>query len=462
MPDGRAPASFRDPSGTVFWHQGELYRSVTKSYEKEFVAANESGLYDRLAGRGLLIPHEAAGIELPGQPDVIAVLRPQKVPFISYPYEWCFGQLKDAALTTLAVQKAAMDLGFTLKDASAYNVQFLDAKPVFIDTLSFERLEEGQPWVAYKQFCQHFLAPLLLMAKTDVDLGQLSRLYVDGVPLELASRLLPRKTRWSPWIAAHIHLHAKTQSQTGPDDERAKAAKVSATGLRALVENLEAIVKRLDWTPQGTTWGQYYSETNYPEEAMSAKKETVAQWLSGIEPKPSSVWDLGANNGEFARLATAQSVRTVAWDVDPAAVEQNYRLTRERGDAHMLPLLQDLTNPSPDQGWAHEERQSLERRGPADVVMALALVHHLAIGNNVPLAEVARYFARLGRWLIVEFVPKEDSQVARMLACRKDVFPGYCLAGFEESFAGCYEVRARKDRADCSRTLFLMRSRHLA
>ena len=179
---GSLSSSFRDPSGFLFVEDGSLYRQVNQVYRENYDHLIESGLYDALVSKGLLIPHKEASSDLARTDDAYKVLKPQPVPFISYPYEWCFSQLKDAALLTLQVQKTAIDFGATLKDASAYNVQFVGPKPVLIDTLSFEKYTEGQAWVPYRQFCQHFLAPLALMSCTDVRLSQLSRTYIDGVP----------------------------------------------------------------------------------------------------------------------------------------------------------------------------------------------------------------------------------------------------------------------------------------
>ncbi|MCJ7513764.1 MAG: hypothetical protein MUO23_12440, partial [Anaerolineales bacterium] len=201
----RLGASFRDPSGYLFERNGKLFRQVNRSYQADFDRLIASGLYAELTGVGLIIPH----IESPAAPDepglAYRVIEPEPVPFISYPYEWSFGQLQTAALTTLSIQKRALSKGMSLKDSSAYNIQFHHGRPVLIDTLSFETYREGEPWDAYRQFCQHFLAPLALMAHTDIRLGQLLRVYIDGIPLDLASRLLPRKTRFSFSLLTHLH-----------------------------------------------------------------------------------------------------------------------------------------------------------------------------------------------------------------------------------------------------------------
>src|SRR6185436_4959816 len=191
--NGQLSASFRDPSGFLFSRGGILYRQVNRAYQKEYARLMESGLYEKLVKAGLLIPHVEVDQPPAVEVDALKVIQPDRVPFISYPYEWSFGQLKSAALATLSIQKRALKMGMSLKDASAYNIQFVHGKATLIDTLSFEVYEEGEPWVAYRQFCQHFLAPLALMALKDVRLNQLLRVYIDGVPLDLVSELLPTR-----------------------------------------------------------------------------------------------------------------------------------------------------------------------------------------------------------------------------------------------------------------------------
>lgn len=451
-------ASFRDPSGFIFRRDGILYRQVNAAYQEDFACLASSGLSDELIQAHLLVPHETDKMTLAVSDGAIAVLRPLLVSTISYPYEWCFSQLQDAALLTLDVQKRALERGMSLKDASAYNVQFLDGRPILIDTLSFEMYKEGEPWVAYRQFCQHFLAPLALMAYTDVRMPLMLRCYIDGLPLDLTSGLLPKSSYLKGGILAHVHLHAKAVNQPATTDRR--SASMSKTAMLALVDNLRATIQGLKWEPQNTQWGDYYGSTNYSSDAMGAKRKLVEEFLKGIQPAPLNCWDLGANTGEFSRIAADMGLDTVAWDVDPAAVEKGYLGIRGKG-GKLLPLLQDLTNPSPSLGWANAERDSLVKRGPADVVMALALIHHLAIGNNVPLGWIARFFAQVGRNLIVEFVPKEDSQVERLLASRKDIFSDYDLSGFELAFQDSFTVVRKEEIPGTKRTLYLMARREL-
>ncbi len=457
----RLSASFRDPSGFLFQREGILYRQVNKSYQADYDRLMQSGLYERLIKAKKLIPHEENDAVPAVADTAYRVIQPEKVAFISYPYEWSFSQLKDAALLTLSIQKTALEYGLSLKDASAYNIQFHNGRAVLIDSLSFEAYQEGKPWVAYRQFCQHFLAPLALMAIVDIRLSQLLRVYIDGIPLDLASKLLPWKTRVNFGLTAHIHLHASAQKKyaDAPDQSREKSARVSKMGLIGLIESLQKTVKSLSWTPKGTEWGEYYDATNYTREAFDQKLQLVKTFLEEIHPQ--RVWDLGANTGVFSRLAADLGAMTISSDIDPAAVEKNYLDSRQKKEKNLVPLVLDLTNPSPGIGWGNAERDSFAGRGPVDCVMALALVHHLAISNNVPLPDVAEYFSQLGRWLIVEFIPKEDSQVQRLMATREDIFPLYHQRGFEEAFQSCFSILKTQPIPGSKRILYLMEAQHL-
>jgi len=455
----RSGASFRDPSGFLFVRDGTLFRQVNPSYRATFDQLEQSGLYADLVEDRLLIPHTLADVA-PAEPMAAAlVLRPDPVAFISYPYEWSFSQLQDSALATLDIQQRALAHGLSLKDASAYNIQFHRGRPVLIDTLSFEVYREGDPWVAYRQFCQHFLAPLALMSRRDVQLGQLLRLSIDGVSLDLAVRLLPWKARLNLGLLTHLYLHAASQRRfAGAEVRTAQGTRrVSRTGFLGLIDHLRRTVAGLHWDPGRTDWAEYETMHNYSPAALESKRRLVAEYLE--RARPSSLWDLGANTGAFSRMASERGIATISFDVDPSAVETNYRSVRASGEVNLLPLLIDLTNPSPAQGWHHTERLALQQRGPADAVMALALVHHLAIGNNVPLPQVASFLADLAHWVIIEFVPKSDSQVKRLLAAREDIFADYDVEGFERAFSGAFELRHHEPIAESERTLYLWEKR---
>jgi hypothetical protein len=450
--------SFRDPSGFLFHADGVLYRQVNLGYRDEYDALMSSGLYDVLCKKGALVPHHEVSIQ-PATSDAYRVIKPELIPFISYPYEWSFSQLQDAALLTLDVQLEALRHGLTLKDASAFNVQFVGSRPVFIDTLSFERYVEGSPWVAYQQFCQHFLAPLALIAERDVNLRTLGVPFINGTPLSLASAILPRRSWFKFSHLIHIHLHARSQRKyanaAGLGRTR-PARSVSRTALLGILDSLRSSVRSLRWNPGGTEWADYYEDTNYSTRALSEKEKIVDELVQIV--RPSLAWDLGANTGLFSRRAVAHGAYTVACDVDPSAVEKNYLACRKDKNERMLPLIVDLTNPSPALGWAHTERDSLLDRGPADLVLALALIHHLAISNNVPLDKLATFFAACGKSLVIEFVPKVDSQVQKLLASRKDIFPDYTQEGFERAFAKHFRIERAISVPESSRTIYLMRA----
>ena len=456
MMNKRHPASFRDPSGFIFWQDGTLYRQVNRSYQGAYDLLTSSGLYDRLLEKDLILAHEATSLEPSAPEDAYLIIKPAMLDFVSYPYEWSFSALKDAALTTLRIEKLALKYGMTLKDASAYNIQFHHGRPVLIDTLSFDVYEEGTPWIAYRQFCQHFLAPLALMAHVDVRFGQYTQVHLDGIPLDLASKLLPSKTKRNIDLYTHLHLHARSQQKAKEsqlDGAAIKERRVSHTGRLGVVDSLKKAVQRLELKQSGD-WQSYYSFHNYDDAAFVEKKQVVDRFLDELQPD--RVLDLGANTALFSELASQRGISTVALDVDPTAVDVAYRHAREQDDRYLLPLRMDLTNPSPALGWAHTERSSLAERQKDQAVFSLALVHHLAIGNNVPLIEVARYFSSLGSALLIEFVPKADSQVKKMLASRLDIFPDYHEAGFEDAFSQFFEIRWRHELETSSRVLYAM------
>ncbi|NOT05641.1 MAG: class I SAM-dependent methyltransferase [Anaerolineales bacterium] len=455
---GQLSASFRDPGGFLFSDNGILYRQINRAYSKDYARLMDSGLYDKLVKASLLIPHVETD-QLPATSDAaFKVIQPERVPFISYPYEWSFSQLKDAALATLSIQKRALKLDMSLKDASAYNIQFVRGKAILIDTLSFEIYKEGQPWVAYKQFCQHFLAPLALMSYRDVRLSQLLRVYIDGVPLDLASELLPVKTKFNFGLLTHIHIHAGAQKRYSDKVVKLQTSGMSKQALTGLIESLENTIKKLTWKPAGTEWGDYYENTNYTDSAFEHKRRLVNEWA--LEKKPALVWDLGGNTGVFSRETAASGAFTVSFDIDPAAVEQNYRTVKSKKEQNVLPLVLDLTNPSPSLGWDNKERDSFDARGPVDMALALAVIHHLAISNNVPLPQLADFFAsHCRRWLVIEFVPKSDSQVQKLLGSREDIFPNYTREGFETAFSSRFILNKTEPVRDSERTLYLMEAR---
>jgi len=455
--DKNVPGSFRDPSGFLFYKDSSVYRQVNKFYKDDYDHLMKSGLYSKLIESQLLIPHKEASIQGPDPGKAYKIIKPSQIPFISYPYEWCFSQLKNAALVTFKLEKIAMDFEMTLKDSSAYNIQFKNGKPVLIDTLSFKKYVKGETWIAYRQACQHFIAPLALMAYRDIRLNQLFRIYLDGIPLNLASSLLPSSTGFKVSLLSHIHLHSKSQKHFADRTVKIGARKISRLSFLALIDSLESTIKNMKWQPQGTEWADYYRDTNYSEEAFEDKRKIVKKMLEETSTK--KLWDLGANDGFFSRIASGMGIHTISFDIDPAAVEKNYLRSVKNNETDILPLLLDLTNPSPSIGWENKERTSLLKRGPVDTVFALALIHHLAISNNLPISKIAEFFSSICTYLIIEFVPKDDSQIQRMLSTREDIFPDYIKEAFEKEFKKYFMIKKTDKIKDSKRILYLMQKR---
>lgn len=460
------PGSFRDPSGFVYSRGERLFRQINKSFGQRWDDVTSSGLLPTLQAGGLLIAHADAGVESAFSPDEAhAVIEPELLPLISYPYEWSFGALKDAALLTLEAQAVAARSGFTLRDASAYNVQFRDGAPILIDTLSFERALPDSPWLGYRQFCEHFLTPLALMAYRDIRCGLMLREFIDGIPVDFAAKLLPGRTRLNLGLVSHVHAHAGAQRRQRAESGAGRAGggragagpRMSALKQAALIDNLRRTIDGLRWRPAGTAWADYADNTSYDPTAAEGKDALVRRYLQAAGGKV--VWDLGANTGRFSKIASDLGRAVIAWDADPAATEQHYRAVRRSGQRSILPLLVDLANPSPGLGWAHKERRPFLERTDADAVLALALVHHLAIGRNIRFEMIAELFAQLGPALIVEYIPESDPMVQRLLGGRRDASPYPSIGGFRDVFATLFEIVDDEQIAGSERRLLRMARR---
>lgn len=430
-------ASFRDPSGFVFRRGGILYRQVNQVFSDNYRLLIDSGLHADLTERGALIQHEEVQAPPAEKARAFKVIRPRELAFISYPYEWCFSQLQDAALLTLDIQETALRRGMSLKDATAFNIQFENGRPIHIDTLSFEVADSGPPWLAYRQFCQHFLAPLALMAWRDPRLGRMLALHLDGIPLDLCCQLLPHRAFWHfhRWI--HLWLHNVGQKRIR--HSKALRAPASLQQRLALVDSLRSAVTSLQHRRVSSHWSQYESDRpSYLAEARLSKESIVSEMIASA---PNGLlWDLGCNTGVFSRIAASHRAQAVAIDYDHDCIETLYRQIRKEPNTSILPLIIDTTNPSSALGWAGTERMSLRERGPAATVLALAIVHHWAFGNNLPLPDICRFLASCTDHLIIEFVPKHDPMSQLLLASRQDIFPDYSRHHFEQAMLEHFEL----------------------
>ena len=458
-------SSFRDNSGFIFYHQGEIFRAITFSYKDNYDHLIKSGLYYYLVEEKLLIPHAVEKLrslqeEVPSYKSdakIYKVIQPDKIDFISYPYEWCFSQLKDAALTTLKIQKAALKYGMTLKDSSAYNIQFYRGRPILIDTLSFEIYNEGEPWQAYNQFCKNFLAPLALAAFYDVRLNLTLNNFIDGIPLDLAKKILGMKAFLSLGVFLHVYLHSKFQIRYNDKNESLSVKKkwMNKEAMLRLVGNLETTVNKLKIKKNGTVWSNYYFDEYHSKTYLLEKKEIVKSYIEKVQPN--RVLDLAANEGEFSKIAVASSKIVLAFDSDAYCIEECYNYTKKNNIQNLIPIVADLTNPSPSIGWANSERLSLLERSNAELVLALAIIHHLCISNNIPFDLLADFFDKTGEWLIIEFIPKSDPMVKKLLLHRKDIFENYNVEIFKKEFLKYFSIIEYKKVSGTERIIYLMK-----
>lgn len=443
-------ASFRDPSGHVYRIDGRIFRTVTEVALADFEALRASGVYDELAAAGKVIAAEVVegAVPEPLRREARVVLEHPPLPFISYPYEWSFAALKAAALHHLEVHQAALARGMTLSDASAYNVQFIGARPIFIDTLSFRPYREGEYWTGHRQFCEQFLIPLLLRALFGTPHNDWYRGALEGIRTAEFTRLLPwrRKLSWN--VLTQLVLPTAFEGSARRGDiavtsgalSRAKFPLASYQGLLRRLHKWIAGLTPRDKRP--TAWQNYSLENTYGPEEAEAKRAFVRRFVAA--ETPATVWDLGCNAGDYSEAALkAGADYVVGWDIDQGALDAGFARASE-GDLAFTPLYFDASNPAPDQGWAQAERAGMAARGPVDAVLALAFVHHLAIAKNLPLPRVARWLTGLARSGVVEFVPKEDPMVQTMLRLREDIFPDYSLARFLD----CLGTHATVERTE--------------
>ena len=450
------PGSFRDPESRVFYADGQVYRALSPAGLADFEELHASGL---LSDPRIVRTERAKNISeaavLLGN-DVAAVLRHERLPFVSYPYEWTFSMLRDAALLQLDLLLAALDHDLTLKDSSPYNVQFAGTRPLFVDVGAFERLRAGELWVGYRQFCTLYLYPLLLQSLKGVAFQPWLRGSLEGITPAQMRGLMSFWDRFRRGLATNVFLHARLDRREVSDDEVKREVRRSGLAkqlIRANVRKMRKLVERLDWSPPQGVWTEYGGHNTYSQED-ARRKDAFVREVATSRGWP-LVWDLGCNNGRHARIAAEGAAYVVAVDADDAPVELLYRALREERNERILPLVGNVADPSPALGWRGVERKTLLERGRPDLVLALALVHHLAIGANVPVAEVVDWLADLGGALVVEFPTRDDPMVQKLLAPKRDgLHPDYELEHFERRLAEAFDVRRREELGSGTRLLY--------
>lgn len=449
----RHPASFRDPSGFIFESDGKYYRQINKSFAENYDLLISSGLYNTLTRPKYLLPHTEIQQCISGAEDCYITILPEQLSFTSYPYEWCFEQLKDAALLTLEIVKIAVEHEMILKDATPFNIQFHNGKPVFIDTLSFEKYDASLPWIAYRQFCELFLFPLWLSHYHKINFQQILTIYPDGISAEIAAKLLPAKSRLSTSIWMHLLLQNLVKKQSAGNKTSYSFSKKK---LLDLITHLVSTIKKLDHTSK-TTWTNYYNEGIDEPAYLDEKKKIINQLLTHVTGK--KICDLGANDGVFSFLSAKKGLDVIATDSDEQCINNLYKKIRNDQITNIVPLCIDITNPSAATGFANKERASINERLKADTLMALALIHHLAIGKNIPLQMLAAWFCELAPQLIVEFIPKEDKKTQMLLQHKKDIFPNYTKENFENIFQQYFTIVSLNRVGNTNRFIYLMKKK---
>lgn len=461
----RDPGSFRDRSSHVYHSGGRVLRALSAEAHAAFRRVVESGLWAELESRGTVVGTRE--LDRRDWPESLAaegwaaVLEHERVPFVSYPYEWTFEMLRDAALLQLDLLGTALRRDATFKDATPYNFQFVGARPVLIDVPSLEPYRPGAPWVGYRQFTSQFLYPLLLEAYRGIPVGHLLRGHLEGVdPVDCWGAFTARDLL-RPGVFKHVFLHAKAEARFVGTDRNVTRELSSAGFAKELIlhnlRGLEKVVRGLAPGKKPSVWVDYREVNSYLEEERAAKVEVVTEAVRSLSPR--LVWDLGANTGEYSRLAAAAGASVVAMDSDRAAVSRLYLEERQGKGTGILPLVVDLTDPSPGLGWRGRERRAIWERGRPDLVLALALVHHLVLGANVPLAEVVEWLAQVGENLVVEFVDKRDPMSRKLLLNKVDQFPDYTVAEFERLLGLHFTIRRRVELKSGDRVLYVCAGR---
>ena len=448
----------------MFLLDGAIVRGLTAEGATDWEAFAASGLLDRFTEAGEVVETtvaDAATLDAlqSADPDGgwVAALRHERLPFVSYPYEWTFSMLKDAALLQLRVTKEALAADVALKDATPYNVQWRGARPVFIDVGSFARAREGEPWLGYRQFCMLFLYPLLLEAYKGVPFQPWLRGSLEGIHPAEARGLLRGRDTLRGGVLRHVALHAKLEHSHADGSRDVKRELREAGFDKQLVEanlkGLEKLVTGLEPPGGATEWSDYGATCSYSDEDTAAKEDFVRSAV--MQRGRSLVWDLGCNDGRYSRIASEGSAYTVALDADRGVVDRLYLALRHEGARTILPLVGDVADPSPGLGWRGQERLTLLERGRPDVILALALIHHLVIGRTIPLRELVGWLADIGSELVVEFPHREDVMVKRLLTRKHEgAHPDYTRSDFEDVLRSRFELLGSVELPSRTRTLY--------
>jgi SAM-dependent methyltransferase len=453
--------SFRDRDGRVYHVDGRIIRGLSAGALADFESLRSRKFYERFVSQGQLVASELLqpdSVPLPREERELwaGFLEHQRVPVISYPYEWTFGMLRDAALLQLEVIEAAIAEDMTLKDATPYNIQFLSGRPVFIDIPSFETLQAGTPWAGYRQFCEMFLFPLMLQAYKEIPFQPLMRGSIDGVSVQTAARLFGMRDRFRSGVFSHVWLQSKLDRRFGStrQDVRTdlKSAGFHKELILANVRKLRKLVAGLQWRGEDSEWGAYEAFHNYSASDHALKEAFIDECAAASGA--GCVWDIGCNTGQFSKIAARHVDQVLAMDLDHFAVERLYREIRSGETANILTLVQNVADPSPNWGWRNRERTELASRARPDLVLCLALIHHVVISANVPLDEFIAWLAGLSDQLVIEYVSRRDDKVETLLRNKEDKYSDYSRERLEQALERHFEIRRQLTLESGNRFLY--------
>lgn len=443
------PGSFRDPASRVVLEEQSVIRLLDRRGLEDWRALAASRLYSQAVAEGRLI----SATEIEPSDGAEGALRHPRLPFISYPFEWTFSMLRDAALLQLDLMEQALGEGLIFKDATPYNIQFPEGRPQFIDIGSFESYRKGEPWVGYRQFCRQFLYPLLLRAWTGVPFQPWLRGDPEGPTSAQMWKLLPARRKASPAALLHVGLQARAEARMRGEAVRTSLSEAGFSREMILtnVRKLRSLVESLEWGPEGGDWAEYQA-CDHVARDRDAKTRFLAEAIAATTPK--AVLDLGANDGHFSRLAAEKGAVAIAVDGDEAVLDRLYRSLSP--GTMLVPILADLSNPSPAQGWAGLERPALFDRARPDLIVAYGLIHHLIYTASVPPQRVIDWLAGFGVPVVVEYVAPEDPMVARLTANKRpeELHPGRDRDSFERMIGGRFRVDDQVDLAGGTRSLY--------
>jgi len=455
------PGSFRDRHNVVFYSSDMVCRGLSQQAQANWEALHSKPFFDKFVKLGNLVQTESldpttTNIAPHLKEDWHSFLKHKPISFISYPYEWSFGMLKDAALLQLDLLLAALEEDMILKDATPYNIQWEGSCPIFIDIPSFEQLNPGEPWAGYRQFCQLYLYPLFLLAYKNISHIPWLRGSLEGIEPGQINNLMSLRDLLRPGVFLHVYLHSKAQVKFSNTSRNVKNdfknSGFNKNSIMANVRHLKTIIENLNWNISKTEWSHYTTNHSYTDSDLESKKQFVHKASEKQRWKLS--WDLGCNTGEFSRVISENSNYVVAMDADHLAIEYFYQNLKKENKNFILPLINNIADPSPNLGWMNLERKTLLNRGKPDLILCLALIHHMVITANIPLKSYINWLASLDGALIIEFITKNDPMVKVLLKNKEDIYADYELTHFESCLKEYFNIKSTQRLESGTRILY--------